>query len=228
MVLLAVVMPLIAIFRTQPVLKSLTYDTPTKIKIYLSNCLSIWLLALLVIVTWIISGRDITQLGFQKYDMGQLSFLGWYIILFAGMYIADTIHSIATEKERDKSRKHLLLNTPFLPATRKEFLYFILLVASTAAICEEIIYRGYFINYFVALIGDSPIGVICSVFIPAVIFALVHVYQGYKVVMKIVVMSLIFGIVFLYSGSLWPLIIMHYCVDFVSSFVAMKLMNSGS
>ncbi|GJM32572.1 MAG: hypothetical protein DHS20C18_15730 [Saprospiraceae bacterium] len=102
----------------------------------------------------------------------------------------------------------------FLPKTGLEFRHFIFLSFS-AGICEEIVFRGFFVSYFYALLLPLNFPAWTAVLVPAILFGLVHYYQGWKAVMKIVLMAIIFGLIFLWSGSLWWLILLHVGVDLI-------------
>ena len=69
---------------------------------------------------------------------------------------------------------------------------------------------------------------IVSVVLPARIFASVHIYQGKKAVLKIVVMACLFGLVYLLTQSLWYLIILHVLVDVIGGLLAVWIMPKTS
>jgi membrane protease YdiL (CAAX protease family) len=92
--------------------------------------------------------------------------------------------------------------------------YFIM--CCTAAFCEELIYRGYLINFFQSLFQGLPNAPTLSLLLPAFFFSAAHYYQGIKAVFKILVLSTLFGLLFLKSGSLLIVCLLHFLVDWCS------------
>jgi membrane protease YdiL (CAAX protease family) len=87
-------------------------------------------------------------------------------------------------------------------------------VAITAGICEEIVYRGYLQRQLSAFTGSLPI----AVCLQAVIFGAAHLYQGWKPGVAIVVVGFILGSVAAWRRSIIPGIIAHAILDILSSF----------
>lgn len=95
----------------------------------------------------------------------------------------------------------------FLPATSGELRHFTAL-SVVAGIVEEIVYRGFLFWYLAWLMPVWGI-VICS----AAIFALGHSYQGAAGVLRVFIVGLAFGLLFLLSGSIWLPIALHALLD---------------
>ncbi|MBK9254850.1 MAG: CPBP family intramembrane metalloprotease [Saprospiraceae bacterium] len=55
-----------------------------------------------------------------------------------------------------------------------------------------------------------------AILIPAFTFGLSHMYQGYRSVLKIVLIAVLFGIIFVWSGSLILAMIIHISIDLIS------------
>jgi membrane protease YdiL (CAAX protease family) len=58
--------------------------------------------------------------------------------------------------------------------------------------------------------------------IPAFFFAIAHFYQGSRAVLKIFILAAVFGYVFIYSGSLLVVMILHFLVDAIGGLLTMK------
>lgn len=223
--LLGVVLPIYAVFSSQPAMKKLKYDTETKLAIYWGNSLLLWIMAIVVMVVWYFSGRDLWDLGFRVPDFSGWLWI-WLTLLFCGGYVLDLIYQTSNPYRKLKLIERFLKNTPFLPQTQHELNHF-MLVAVSAGVCEEIIFRGYFIQYLMHFTGDSDIGIFLSIFIPAAIFAFSHFYQGWEAVLKIVVMAVLFGFLFLTMKSLWWLIFLHILLDVVGGILALKILPNN-
>ncbi len=98
-----------------------------------------------------------------------------------------------------------------LPHTPSEIAVY-LLVALTAGICEETIFRGYLQRQFTALTKSAATGAL----IQGIIFGLAHAYQGWKMILIIAVYGCMFGAFALWRRSLRPGIIAHFLQDSVT------------
>jgi len=96
-----------------------------------------------------------------------------------------------------------------LPRTSLELLLFSVL-ATTAGICEEIMFRGYLFKQFTKLTGHMEVGL----FLQAVVFAAAHGYhQTLSGVANNFTFAIVFGILATWRQSLLPGIIAHVWLD---------------
>lgn len=80
----------------------------------------------------------------------------------------------------------------------------------TAAVPEEIIYRGFLVNRLIDVFGDHRNGRLLAVAVQAVIFGSVHFQWGLGGVVMTVIMGVIWGLAFLLCArNLWIVIIAH-------------------
>lgn len=98
-----------------------------------------------------------------------------------------------------------------LPVNRREQKVYIA-VAITAEICEEFLYRGWLMQLFGAGLGSIWFGLVVS----SVAFGLAHMYQGRTGVIGTGVLGLLFGLIFLASGSLLPGQVLHAAIDIIN------------
>jgi membrane protease YdiL (CAAX protease family) len=147
------------------------------------------------------------------------------ITLLAVLYTADLIISIRKWEKRDSSLDTLDETTPFLPKSLKELPAYIVMCIS-AGVFEEIIYRGFMVTYFLPEYNFSDGLPILAVTAPAFLFSLAHYYQGWQAVLKIFLLSMLLGIIFLSSGSIWVVMLIHFLIDLIGGLVAMKLMKN--
>ena len=95
-----------------------------------------------------------------------------------------------------------------LPHSRLEIAAFLLL-ALTAGICEEMIFRGYLQRQFTAWTKNAAAGIAAQ----AIAFGLAHAYQGSAQMMIIAVYGCMFGLLAYWRGSLRPGMIAHFLQD---------------
>ena len=64
-----------------------------------------------------------------------------------------------------------------------------------------------------------------AVVLPAFAFSVAHFYQGAKAVLKIFFLAIFFGYLFIFSGSLLIVMILHFLVDAVGGLLTIKYMK---
>lgn len=218
-ILLGVLLP----WRTigaQKQLKDLSFTGRMRRSLYIGNSIGLWVMALVVLALWWWMDRPFSALGLIWTD-ASLSF--WsigFIVAFLMLYLLDAIRDISTTKGRAQVEKKLGAELAILPRKKKSYLFFIPLAVS-AGICEEIVFRGFFIGYIFSLFGPGLMSKALAVAIPAVIFGLVHTYQGIQAIYKILGMAVLFGTVYLLTGSIYLLIILHIVVDLIGGAIGL-------
>lgn len=81
---------------------------------------------------------------------------------------------------------------------------------TAAAFGEEIVYRGYFMNRVTDLMGKTRSAWVVSLFLSAILFGLIHYYQGTSGMVSTGISGLIFGILYLVTKrNLWTSILAH-------------------
>ena len=221
--IVGVIIPLRTVFGTQPQLKNIRFNTRLKLQLYWGNNLWLWILTAIVAGVWWGNGRSWSDIGLG-WPPAIPSGLPLYVLLFfMGLYITDTIMEVSGRDQVEETREHMENDLGFLPQTAYEFFHYIFL-ALTAGICEEFIFRGYFIRYFQMWIGDGESTHTLAILLPALIFGAVHFYQGWQAVIKVSAMAVMFGYVFVHTESLWLLMALHAMVDLIGGAIAWRLL----
>ena len=96
---------------------------------------------------------------------------------------------------------------PRTPAERRLFT----LVGVTAGVCEEWLYRGFFLAVVAAVAGGPPAWVLVGV--AAVAFGLAHAYQGVGGILLTGTLGGVFAALYLATGSLLLPVLLHAVVD---------------
>jgi membrane protease YdiL (CAAX protease family) len=87
---------------------------------------------------------------------------------------------------------------------------------TVAAFGEEIVYRGYFMSRVTDMIGKSSMAWATSLLLSAILFGLIHYYQGLSGMLATGISGLVFGILYLTTGrNLWAPILAHGTYDTV-------------
>lgn len=221
MFLLGVVLPLRSLQSARRGdLQQMTFNAATKRIMYYGNGGVLWILAIVALVVWWLSDRPLMALGL---GWGELPypFVAWAILIgFTALYSMDLFLELGTHRRRESTRKEMRKDLAFLPTSGSEFAHYLFL-AFSAGICEEIVFRGYFIRYFQWLFGsEDMIAIAMTLVVPGFIFGVSHFYQGRQAVIKIVSMAIMFGAFFLVTGSIWPLMILHALVDVLGGVIS--------
>ncbi|MBK6499644.1 MAG: CPBP family intramembrane metalloprotease [Saprospiraceae bacterium] len=208
-IILLIVLPFMSI-RSEAVNVDTLDHLPPKKHFFYTNGLMLIICALLVLTSWNISDRSWIKLGIQwPYLDGNLLLL---IFLVAAIYLSDLIHYQFNKSYKANKIKEL---SNIIPMTWAEYQHYIFL-AVAAGISEEIIFRGFLINYMLTLLTEASYASILSVLIPAIVFSLSHLYQGWWAVLKIMLIAALFGWIFLQTGSLLIIVIVHILIDLIS------------
>ena len=193
-----------------------------KKRIYISGSFSLFVMGAVVMLVWLFFKRPLPDIGLTQ--PSNFSSWWWLVIVFALLYLADTVITLSTKNELDKATEEFKKRTPFLPTKKSEIPEYLLLCFS-AGVFEEIVYRGYLVNYCWYLFEGYNYQQMLSVFLPAFVFSISHFYQGIKAVIKIFVLAVLFGYLFIFSGSLLIVMIIHFLVDAAGGFLTMKYMK---
>jgi membrane protease YdiL (CAAX protease family) len=84
---------------------------------------------------------------------------------------------------------------------------------TTAAFGEELLFRGFLITRLAALLGKSRTVNIVAIVIQALLFGIAHAFQGPTGMLTALTIGLVFGVAYVRSRSLWPIIIAHGLID---------------
>jgi len=188
-----------------------------KSKWYLSSIISSWIPVIVITVVLILNGHSFKDIGFV-FDLPEERGAIFYIIsALSAIYLTYNICTILLLRFNKDFRARNSENIPveyrfILPATKKERAIWRLL-AVTAGITEELIYRGY-LFFALSLIfpGIHPAAVIA---VSSILFSVGHLYQGSEV-WKPTAAGLFLSITYYFTGSIYIVIILHIVQDLVA------------
>lgn len=84
----------------------------------------------------------------------------------------------------------------------------------TSAFLEELIFRAFLINTLDILLGNTYWSTLTAVIISALIFGMIHSYQGITGILVTGSVGLIFGVAYILNGRrIWPLVLVHGIVQ---------------
>ncbi len=110
---------------------------------------------------------------------------------------------------------------PRTPGERRLFT----LVGVTAGVCEEWLYRGFFLAVVAALSGGLPIGVL--VVVAAAAFGIAHAYQGRAGIALTGLLGGVMAALYLQTGSLLLPVVLHAVIDLRFLLVPARVLPAG-
>ena len=173
----------------------------------------------LVLGLWRLTGRPLDALGLATPAGAGLycfAIVGILAFVMAGQIV---FFDRIVKPGRLAKLRSQLPEMKILPRNGRELAVF-LLVAVTAGIWEELLYRGFLIWFL------APYATLWgAVALSTAVFALGHVYQGWRGLPRSGFLGLLFALGYVASGSLWWLIALHALIDVYGGLVAWSVMR---
>ena len=182
-----------------------------------------WGLALLALIIWLGSpGVDAGSVGLRWPERWPGPVTGVVLVLVLLFVVVSTralrggvlLEAVEPVRRRPGEGRHsepaahaTLALLPRTPAERRLFT----VVGVTAGICEEWLYRGFFLAVVAAVAGGPPTAVL--VVVAAVAFGLAHAYQGAVGIGTTGLLGAIMAAVYLQTGSLLLPVLLHAVID---------------
>lgn len=188
--------------------QGLKEGTDRKIWWYRLTLATLWPLASMVVVDWLLLKRSFGLLGLTLEADWRVAggFLLAIAFGIASWLQLRRLRNIDRERARTVLAKRQFMFA-LLPSGRGQLVYWIA-VAITAGVTEELLFRGFAIWAFSAY-TNLAVAAVAS----AVLFGLGHIYQGFAEVLKTAVVGLILAAFYLAIGSLYPVMLLHALLD---------------
>jgi len=222
-VVIVVVLPLYGVWEFRGLRRGLlTGRDSARVHAYRLTMLVEWLLAAVVVGVWLQAGRPLPSLGLgARWGLGPgIALLS--VLVMIGLALWQNVHVLSTAERRDSAREDIRSMADMLPHTARERRFF-MATSVTAGFCEELLYRGFLLQYLLPGYGGWT-----SVALTALVFGLGHAYQGVGGVLKTGMFGLVMAGVVVLGGSIWPAVILHGAVDIISGELGWRLLGAGS
>ena len=200
-----------------------------------------WGLALLALVVWLSApGVDAAQVGLRWPGSWPGPLTGLVVLLVLVFVVVSTralrggalLEAAEPVRRQDHvppargrhSEPPAHATLALLPRTAGERRLFTV-VGVTAGVCEEWLYRGFFLAVVAAVAGGPPTAVL--VVIAALAFGLAHAYQGLVGIVTTGLLGGIMAAVYLQTGSLLLPVLLHAVIDLRFLLVSSRALPAG-
>jgi len=169
-----------------------------------------------IVILWAVTGLAVYALhlyGERPSDVG-LRPPHAPLEILAGLLVMAAMLAIGRGRTAEIGREYARRVRVVVPHTAVEWTLFVLL-AATAGICEEFLYRGYALTKIAELTGSLPLGIVAS----SVAFGVAHSYQGRVGMIGTGIVGFLYALVFVATGSLLPCMLGHFAQDVAGAMV---------
>ena len=147
--------------------------------------------------------------------------INWLVEINEGMKLPEFLNGLESWM-RESENKTNQLTEAFLNVTTPTGLAVnLLIIALLAAVGEELLFRGVILQLFVEWFKNKHLAIVVS----AILFSALHL-QFYGFIPRMV-LGILFGYIFIWSGSLWLPIVLHFIFNGITV-IAAYLYHKGS
>lgn len=194
--------------------KQLTKDPGARLLFYRTQVLWEWSWVVVIALIFIPKPKALPLMGFALPNS-----IGWIITAALLIGIALSVYLLRRNPgAMENMRRSMEASSVLLPATPNERKWYAI-TAITAGICEELLYRGFFIYFirtnFSLFLNDF---IILSL-ISGIVYGISRAYQGIKGILQTALTGFSFAIIFFLSGSLLPAMIFHILAELRTLFI---------
>jgi CAAX protease family protein len=186
---------------------------------YVKGMLGQWGLTAVVLVLWANRDRPWRGLGLGLGSPLGFGFGFAVAAVVVGLLALQRRHIFAKPERFELVRRQVETAVPLLPHTGGERWGFALL-AITAGICEEVLFRGYVFWY--AAVWTGPL---FAAAISCVLFGAAHLYLDRKSAVKAGIAGVMMTVLVFVSGSLWSAMLLHAIIDLNSGDLAFRALT---
>ena len=205
---LVILFPLFGRWSWRRLLQALAQGRPgARLAAYSETIVLEWVLAVAVLLGAMTAGRPLGAIGLAPPLTGAFALSLVMVIVISALLLLQLRPIRKLAEPPESLRSQLESVEKLLPHSSGERSVFMAL-SLTAGFCEELLYRGFLIAYLAPLTGN-----VGAVFASAIVFGLIHAYQGTSGILKTGLIGLVMGVIYLVAGSIWPAIILHAVLD---------------
>ena len=191
--------------------KEMAVDKHARSRFYLRGIVLKWALVLLVGLILGSSGIPLTAIGLHLPTNMFWTVLGIvYTLILVIIFIVFSRRLLRSPEAIEQLRDQMFASFQIIPTTPMErFLW--VFAAITAGVCEEILFRGFFLFYLGQLFPMLSITVL--VILSSLFFGIAHLYQGWRGIVATGIVGAVLALAYTLTGSLLLPIVAHSLID---------------
>ena len=191
----------------------------------LGGSIPYFVLTIALIFIYRYQGNQLSELGLVWPKYGKTKFTTFLLLLFialviffiglvAGSVVMESFDLIQGSATLSPRKSALVGNLPLLLLLTP--------LMWLAVIGEELLFRGFIINFLAKKFGGTTKSWVLAILISSIIFGLAHFWQGARGIVGATFLALIWGTAYYRFGrNLWPVILAHCMantIGFISTF----------
>lgn len=222
---LGVVIPWRGAARMRRLMNKPELTAADRISLYKNTIFFQWLIVAIVVLRSLAREVSPEELGIALDDPWRIA---WVSIAATGILCINQFVGLRRiSKLPPEMRGRLFAITEkIMPQTPRETLLYALL-AGTAGVSEEFLYRGFVFMAFVRMIVNYGPPNAFAAILSSLWFSLAHLYQGRRGLITTFVVGMIFALVRIWTGSLIPAIAAHMGIDLVVGICASRFLRKA-
>jgi membrane protease YdiL (CAAX protease family) len=184
-----------------------------RLSLYKNTIFFQWLIVAIVALRSLARGISPEELGIAADDPWRIA---WISIALTGFLCLNQVVGLRriNKVPQEKRGRLFAITEKIMPQTRKETLIYAIL-AGTAGVSEEFLYRGFVLMAFVRMIVNYGPPSAFAAILSSVWFSLAHWYQGRRGIITTFVVGMIFAFIRIWTRSLIPALAAHIGIDLV-------------
>jgi membrane protease YdiL (CAAX protease family) len=222
---LGVVVPWRGAGRMKRLMSKPELTTADRLSLYKNTIFFQWLIVAIVALRCLAREVSPEELGIAADDGWRVA---WTSIALTGFLCMNQVVGLRriTRLPEDKRGRLFAITEKIMPRTRSETLSYAVL-AFTAGVSEEFLYRGFVFTAFVRMIVNYGTPNAYAAILSSAWFSLAHLYQGRRGIITTFVVGMMFALARIWTGSLLPAMIAHAGIDLVVGISASRLLRKA-
>lgn len=213
-VLIGVIYPTYFLLTYKKTNNNIKRDNKCRLIDYKQTILLFWTLAVLIIINYFIT--QLPQLNlYPNFNIIGIIVSILVLVFSVLQYKSSNITSdnLIIIKDKIKDVYH------YLPKTRKEFDWFIILSIS-AGICEEIVFRLFLFEFL-----KDNVNLLIAFVLANIIFAITHIGMGKQNIISSFILGLLFSAIYYYTQNIWIAVFLHIAIDINGGILGYRMNN---
>ncbi|TXE15326.1 CPBP family intramembrane metalloprotease [Psychroserpens burtonensis] len=213
-VLIGIIYPIYFLLTYKKTNNSIKQDDKIRLIDYKQTITIFWGLTILILINFYTT--QLPQLNlYPNFTIISIVFsvlaLAFMIVQYKQSNITSASLAIVKAKMKETYR--------YLPKTKKEFYWFIMLSIS-AGICEEIIFRLFLFEFL-----KENANLLIAFILTNIIFSITHIGMGKQNMIASFILGFLFSAIYYFTENIWIAVLLHIAIDINSGILGYRMNN---